>query len=154
MGLMRRMLVCVCLLLAACERDNPGGPGGDGDGGVAPTDDLAFDRDAFYIDDPPPMYCALDGGLLTPPPPPGGTLDCPDDKNREGCPCPAEGMTASCWPGARKNRNLGICKDGMTTCQRRSEVQLGWGPCMGYVLPLSPPGNGANSCECFSHGLW
>ncbi len=151
---MGRIFVCALFLLSACEHDNPGGPGGPGDGdGGAPYDDLSFDNDALYVQDPPPMYCALDGGMLTPPPPPGGTLDCPDDKNREGCPCPAEGMTAACWPGARKNRHLGICKDGMTTCTRRSELQLGWGPCIGAVLP-NPGAGGANACECFSHGLW
>src|SRR5262245_14556904 len=130
---MRTMACFLVLAGAGCDHDT----GGVGDGGnPGMLDDLSVDRDAFYIQDPPPMYCSLDGGTIPPPPPPGGTLECPDDKNREGCECPTEGMTAACWPGARKNRNLGICKDGTTTCRRTAELQLTWGPCVGYVLPV------------------
>jgi len=125
------------------------------DGGVVGNDDLAFDKDAFFIQDPPPRYCALDGGApFTPPPLPGGTLDCPDDKNREGCPCPEEGKSAPCWPGARANRNLGICMDGTTTCKRYGEITLAWGECVGYVLPDPGATGGAEACQCFSHGQW
>jgi hypothetical protein len=122
------------------------------DGGVPPAD-LKFDSDAFWAKDPPPMYCALDGGAFPPPMVPGGTPDCPDDKNREGCPCPKDGMTAACWPGLRANRNLGICMDGTTTCQAFGELGLAWGPCMGYVLP-DPNGTGKSACTCFSGGQW
>jgi hypothetical protein len=149
---MRTIACLLVLAAAACDRDS-GGNNGNGDGGSGGSDDLSVDQDAFYIQDPPPMYCTLDGGTIPPPPPPGGTLECPDDKNRQGCPCPAESMTASCWPGARKNRNLGICKDGMTTCVRTAEVQLAWGPCVGYVLPV-PGAKGRDACECFSQGIW
>jgi hypothetical protein len=156
---MKRVLLGVMLLTAACDSSNDrldggSGGGGNGDGGGALSDDLSFDNDAFYINDPPQMFCSLDGGVFPPPKPPGGTLDCPDDKNREGCPCPAEGMTAACWPGARANRNLGICKDGMTTCVRQGEISLGWGPCMGYQLPTPGVTDGAQACKCFSHGTW
>lgn len=124
------------------------------DGFVSPEDDSAFDQDAFFIQDPPVMYCGLDGGGFAPPPLPGGTLACPDDKNLQGCPCTAEGMTAPCWPGARKNRNLGICKDGMTTCTQLTETNLSWGACVGAVLPLPNATSGADACDCFSHGFW
>jgi hypothetical protein len=125
------------------------------DGGTPPTaDDLAFDRDAFFITDPPPKYCAIDGGNFTPPPLPTGTLDCPSDKNREGCPCPTEGMKAPCWPGARANRNLGICMDGTTVCKNFGEAGLFWDTCVGYVLPDPTATSGADACQCFSHGGW
>src|SRR5262249_46544804 len=106
--------------------------------------------DAFWANDPPPMMCGPDSGVT--PKPPGGTPDCPDDKNREGCPCPKEGQTAACWPGFRKNRSKGDCKDGTTTCKKISETELGWGPCEGYVLPSGTTGKAA--CTCFSGGSW
>lgn len=106
--------------------------------------------DAFFANDPPPGMC--DGGL--PPVTPGGTVDCPDDKNREGCPCKNAGETAACWPGLRKNRNRGVCKDGMTTCQAKGEVSAAWGPCVGYVLPTEGATTGAAACKCFSGGQW
>jgi hypothetical protein len=100
------------------------------------------------------MYCGLDGGNFMPPPIPGGTLECPDDKNLEGCPCQTIGMTAPCWPGKRANRNLGQCKDGTTTCTQGTEVQNTWGPCVGYVLPDPNATQGAAACQCFSQGFW
>src|SRR5262245_12681350 len=78
------------------------------DGGTPGPKDLSFDKDAFWAQDPPPMTCGLDGSMLPLPPLPGGTPDCPDDKNRQGCPCTKPGTQAACWPGLRKNRNLGI----------------------------------------------
>jgi hypothetical protein len=119
--------------------------------GNAP-DDLALNEDAFFVNDPPVMYCGIDGGM--PPPQPGGTPQCPDDKNLEGCPCPSVGTTASCWPGLRANRHLGICMDGTTTCAQKGEFDPTWGPCMGAVLPAPGATEGANACKCFSHGLW
>jgi hypothetical protein len=120
---------------------------------IGAADDLAVDKDAFFINDPPPKYCALDGGMFTPPTPPGGTLACPDDKNLEGCPCNTLGATASCWPGLRANRNLGMCMDGMTTCVQAGETTAAWGPCQGAVLPV-PGAAGAAGCQCFSEGIW
>jgi hypothetical protein len=105
--------------------------------------------DAFWADDPPPKMCG-DSGVM--PVVPGGTPECPDDKNREGCPCLKEGETATCWPGYRKNRNRGICKDGTTTCTRKGETTLAWGPCEGYQLPTGTTGKEA--CTCFSGGVW
>jgi len=109
-----------------------------------------YGAEAFWADDPPPASCG-DSGVT--PPVPGGTPECPDDKNREGCPCLTEGKTAACWPGYRKNRNHGICKDGTTTCVRH-EADLTWGPCNGYVLPTDPTGTGKAACTCFSGGTW
>lgn len=132
--------------------------GGDGTSGTDVgfnIDAKAFDTsapdygaDAFWADDPPPATCG-DTGVT--PKPPGGTPECPDDKNREGCPCTGEGTTAKCWPGFRKNRNHGSCKDGTTTCTRH-EANLTWGPCTGYVLPSGTTGKAA--CTCFSGGTW
>jgi hypothetical protein len=134
------------------------GTGGGDDGGVhdryIPVEPPTYDPDAFFINDPPPPVCPLDGGMQQPPMSPGGTPDCPDDKNRQGCPCPMLGMHAACWPGARKNRDLGQCKDGMTVCQTSPEGSLHWGECMGYVLPDPNATAGAAACECFSQGTW
>jgi hypothetical protein len=124
-------------------------PRGDG---FVPPDDLFFSSDAFWAEDPPPMFCALDGG--TPPKVPGGTPQCPDDKNREGCPCTKAGETVPCWPGLRVNRGLGQCMDGTTTCQMFGELGLAWGPCKGYVLPTPGATGGRAACKCFSGGTW
>ena len=157
------------LFVAGCGAAARGGSGGDNldmgagggnhlpdlnGGGGGGGNDLRFDPDAYWAQDPPIMYCNLDGGAFPPPKPPGGTPECPDDKNREGCDCPTEGKTASCWPGLRANRNLGICMDGTTTCQKIGETALGWGPCMNYVLPTDGATSGKEACKCFSAGQW
>ena len=166
----------ISFVAAACGSsgaDNGFGNGGDGgsgddgsvgdDGGTNPGDanfmmgdgsnDSAIDPDAFFANDPPPMWCGPDGGGNRPPPP-GGTVECPDDKNRQGCPCTTAGQTAACWPGLRVNRNVGICKDGMTTCVTKGETQKVWGPCTGAVLPLPGATKGKDACKCFSAGQW
>jgi hypothetical protein len=114
-----------------------------------PSDGPQFDPDAFWANDPPPKQC-MDGGMN--PPPPGGTPECPDDKNRQGCPCFELGKQAACWPGLRKNRNRGICHDGTTTCIQKGENQKVWGPCEGYQLPTGTTGK--DGCLCFSGGQW
>lgn len=129
---------------------NPGG-GFDNDGGG----DGALDPDAYFFKDPPPKWCGPDGGadgggVIVP----GGTPDCPDDKNRTGCSCPREGMQAPCWPGPRSTRNLGVCKDGVTTCLRSGELSQAWGPCVGAVLPVPGVTKGREACKCFSQGEW
>jgi hypothetical protein len=156
-----RLLLGAVFLLSACGnvtrtgRDGGTTGGGEdlsGGGGGGGNADLTFDPNAFWAQDPPLMYClGFDGGT---PPLPGGTPDCPDDKNREGCPCPTVGMSASCWPGLRANRNLGQCMDGMTTCNKVGELSQAWGPCMGYVLPDPNATAGAAACKCFSQGRW
>jgi hypothetical protein len=109
--------------------------------------------DAFYIDDPPASVCDEDGGRM-PAPEVGGTPECPDDKNREGCPCGEIGAQAACWPGLRINRGVGRCRDGMTTCQEGFEFGNRWGPCEGYRLPLEGATQGVDACRCFSNGVW
>jgi hypothetical protein len=132
---------------------NDAGTGSADAAGNPEIPDQSFNSDAFWAQDPPPMYCGLDGGMLPPPPPPGGTPQCPDDKNRQGCPCNTPGDSAACWPGLRKNRGLGICKDGTTSCIQ-TEVGAQWGQCVGYVLPDPGATSGADACECFSAGTW
>lgn len=132
-----------------------GGGGGQAGGGGAdagPRDGGAIDPNAFWQNDPPPMWCGPDGGS-TPPPVPGGTPECPDDKNRQGCPCPTVGTQAPCWPGLRANRNLGACHDGTTTCTATGEFGSVWGPCVGFVAPVDG-GAGTAACNCFSAGQW
>ena len=129
------------------------GEPGDGtfadDGGPL---DGAYDPDAFWAQDPPPKFCGPDAAGT--PPTPGGTPACPSDKNREGCPCPVPGDTAPCWPGLRANRNLGICKDGVTTCNQIGEFSRTWGPCKNYVPPVAGATKGKEACKCFSAGQW
>jgi hypothetical protein len=85
---------------------------------------------------------------------PGGTPDCPGDKNREGCPCPEEGLEADCWPGERRHRDHGICRDGRTVCRKSDEFGLRWGECKDYVLPQEDALSGPAACGCFSDGTW
>jgi hypothetical protein len=157
-----RLVPALCLALMACTtsgRNGNGGGMGGAPGGSSPNGgggplDLGLDPNTDWVSDPPPKFCGPDGGTLPPPPMPGGTAECPDDKNREGCPCPQVGMQAPCWPGARAHRGLGICKDGVTTCQIVAEISAVWGHCEGYVLPDPSATDGARACECFSHGQW
>jgi hypothetical protein len=100
------------------------------------------------------MQCLEDGTSGPPPDPPGGTPECPDDKNREGCRCDPIGGTAACWPGLRVNRNRGICQDGTTECLPYDEFTGVWGPCNGYVLPVDGAVRGPGACRCFSAGTW
>jgi hypothetical protein len=134
-----------------------GGGGGLGaDGGINIPDSQVKDysADQFFVDDPPPQACD-GGGKVTVP---GGTPECPDDKNFEGCPCLKAGETAACWPGYRKNRNHGNCKDGQTTCMVQGENKYVWGECKGFTgidatgKPLGTTGKAA--CTCFSGGYW
>jgi hypothetical protein len=129
--------------------DESGGLGDDAMISIDSAPPMEVSADAFWADDPPPKMCG-DSGVA--PVVPGGTPECPDDKNREGCACPKEGQTASCWPGFRKNRNRGSCKDGTTTCVRKGETNMVWGPCEGYVLPSGT--TGPEACTCFSGGSW
>lgn len=108
--------------------------------------------DAFFINDPPPPYCGPAGNM--PAEIPTGTLQCPSDKNREGCPCPEVGATAPCWPGQRLNRDHGICHDGTAVCQNAGEFGLRWSACDGYVLPTEGALSGPEACGCFSKGSW
>jgi hypothetical protein len=142
-------------LVAACgttssefdENGERGSGGGDpfGNNGAPPQDDL-------YKNDPPPQWCGPAGQPV--PPPPGGTLDCPDDKNKPGCFCANLGEKAACWTGLRAHRNLGICKDGTTTCVKKNENEAAWGPCEGQVLPNPSAKEGVAACKCFSEGQW
>jgi hypothetical protein len=120
---------------------------------VSVPDAGSLSPDAFFIDDPEPPYCGEDGKMRQPAPI-GGTRACPEDKNREGCPCTTPGQQALCWPGQRLNRNHGVCRDGMTTCQVGFEFGHTWGRCEGYVLPVEEAMEGPNACRCFSSGLW
>jgi len=141
--------------------------GGDNDGGVTGDDSSVSlndayvplldgtaepNWDAFFLEDPPPEYCGPDEGEE--PELPGGTPECPDDKNREGCYCHNPGENAPCWPGLRANRNRGICRDGVTECIIDGEFGGRWGPCIGYVLPDPDAVMGPAACRCFSAGRW
>jgi hypothetical protein len=127
--------------------------------GPAPTYDASVDlqpvganSDAFFINDPPPPYCGPDE--VDPGDPITGSVDCPSDKNRQGCPCENAGEVAACWPGKRIHRDHGICQDGTTMCTATQEFGLLWGPCEEYVLPMEGALAGPDACRCFSAGTW
>jgi hypothetical protein len=135
--------------------DLDAGPEGFNDSGDhPPPPEPEPNPDAFWVDDPPPMQCLEDGSMGPLPDPPGGTPECPDDRNREGCRCDSVGEDAPCWPGRRVNRNRGICRDGTTTCEMFDEFGGAWGECRGYVLPTEGVIRGPGACRCFSEGTW
>ncbi len=146
------------------DGDGASGSGGDDAFGNADPDEALPDADAlmmpmpnpdaFWEDDPPPMMCLEDGSSGPPAVAPGGTPECPDDKNREGCPCDEVGERAECWPGLRANRNRGICRDGATTCEPFGEFGGAWGECIGYILPIEGEVTGSAACRCFAQGSW
>ena len=151
--------------LVACGSDNSGsgssddsdsGNGGPGqvfaEGGFGGGEASAVDGGNVFANDPLPTYCVLDAGMT--PPPVTGTEACPSDKNLPGCGCTTAGQTAACWTGLRKNRDLGQCMDGMTTCEKSGEIGLAWGPCTGEVLPDPSATKGKAACQCFSAGQW
>ena len=141
-------------VVIACGSD--GSTFGDGGSGpVAVFSDASFGSDDSaandpYANDPPPQYCGPDGGAA---PVVTGTAACPDDKNKPGCSCSTPGATAACWTGLRADRNLGVCKDGTTTCGKSTETSNVWGDCVGEVLP-TVGATGAAACSCFSAGTW
>jgi hypothetical protein len=124
-------------------------------GGTGADGRVRINPDAFFAEDPPPVMCLSDGGRVPVDVGVNPATDdprCPPDKNREGCPCARDGMTASCWTGLRINRGRGQCRDGMTTCQG-GEFPV-WGPCQGAVLPTPGVTRGPGACNCFSEGTW
>ena len=120
--------------------------------GQGDDDAGSFEADDFWEKDPPPQWCGK--GKAPPDAVPGGTPECPSDKNKEGCPCPEIGAEAPCWPGLRKDRHLGICKDGVTRCEAMGELDKAWGPCKGAVKPKKGATKGGEACACFSKGTW
>jgi hypothetical protein len=127
--------------------------GSFGEGGI--------DGGDLYANDPlPPLCPAPDTAACcaspNPPKDPSvtGTVDCPSDKNKPGCGCTTPGQQAPCWTGLRANRNLGVCKDGVTTCTAINETSYAWGECVGQVLPTAGATKGPAACRCFSAGAW
>ena len=122
-----------------------------GEGGFTGDGSTSTSTVDLYKKDPLPGYCGPDQAAK--PPPITGSEECPDDKNKPGCGCATAGETAPCWEGFRRHRGLGICTDGVATCQRKSETLNVWGECVGQVLP-KVGGKGAEACSCFSAGTW
>ena len=131
-----------------------GSSGSAGSAGSAGSVQLGGNGGApdLFVNDPAPPVCPG----VPPAPPVTGSVDCPSDKNRQGCPCAVAGAQAPCWPGYRKNRERGICHDGVTTCTKLDETQNTWGACEGYVLPRkdAEAKDAKDRCECFSGGQW
>jgi hypothetical protein len=50
------------------------------------------------------------------------------------CSC-SPGQRQACWPGARGQRNVGACEDGVQACIATDSEFPKWGPCEGAVLP-------------------
>lgn len=106
--------------------------------------------DGYFVEEPMPMACPGGPAMV---PQVSGTPECPSDKNHMGCACSPANQSAACWPGARKNRNRGICKDGITTC-KPTQGGPQWGSCEGFVLPDLKGQTPKERCECFSGGQW
>ncbi len=145
------------ILLVACSSSqrNYGGPAPDAGAPAIERpnqEEESYEADDFWENDPPPQWCGP--GKAPANAIPGGTPECPDDKNKEGCPCDKVGEEAPCWPGLRKNRNLGICKDGVAHCEADGEFGKKWSACKGAVKPRSGATKGADACTCFSKGKW
>jgi hypothetical protein len=164
-----RAFVCATLaLLASCSLSSSPKEGGGARGRSTPLDTpdnpdnavldanlpVETDGDDFFIDDPAPAMCGPNGKRTEAAQAKNETINCPEDKNRRGCPCEHPGEKAACWPGKRVNRNHGRCKDGTTTCRMDTEFDARWGPCEGYVLPDENATEGADACRCFSSGQW
>jgi hypothetical protein len=161
------ILTMTCLLsssVAACGTDGGNGqfPDGQSSSGQQASGGMSSgfggvqdagkpDVDQFAVD-PPPPWCGPAGQPV--PAKPGGTLECPDDKNKPGCPCTTLDQEVACWTGLRKHRGLGQCKDGKAKCIRTSENTFGWSACEGQVLPQAGATKGAPACGCFSKGQW
>lgn len=145
-------------LVIACGSDGDESKFKDPDAAVGTFGDSGFNRETggddpsgeLYKNDPFPNWCGQDGGAA---PKIGGTVECPDDKNKPGCGCETLGQEAACWTGLRKNRNLGQCHDGKTVCKKAGENNNVWGECDGQRLPTANS-TGAEACSCFSVGLW
>ena len=152
----------VAFTAAACGSNNGklftnnGGDAGDlgPDNGDPDLSDGGFTLDALAAADPPNQWCGPDADAPPPLPTIGGSPECPSDKNLEGCPCSTPGQSAPCWPGLRKNRDVGQCKDGTALCSPFGEVGNQWGPCVGAVLPDPNATSGPATCDCFSEGQW
>ena len=144
---------------SSTTREGAGAEQADAGGGApafvddANPEEKTYSPEEIWATDPPPKWCGPANGEPAPPPP-GGTPECPDDKNREGCPCKKVGDTAKCWPGKRQNRNLGVCQDGTTRCEANGELGKAWGKCEGFVLPDKEATKGKDACKCFSQGQW
>jgi hypothetical protein len=153
---MAQLALVGCAPARSADDDDDDDDTGSNEETESPAEVPEPDPDAFFAEDPPPQYCGPDGEPSEPAELPGGTPECPDDKNREGCPCDYDqlGQEAPCWPGLRVNRNRGICQDGVTVCQEFNEFSGAWGACEGYVLPEEGAELGPGACRCFSEGRW
>jgi hypothetical protein len=55
--------------------------------------------------------------------------------DQQGCPCTI-GEHVACYTGPAASRNIGMCHDGLETCQAGSEFNS-FGSCVGEVLPAT-----------------
>lgn len=150
-------VACLLLVVACGDGTTRSFVSGSPDGGsptISRPDDAPeeFGADDFWETDPPPAWCGP--GKAPKDQVPGGTPECPSDKNKEGCPCTTLGEEAPCWPGLRKQRGLGVCKDGVTRCEADGEIGKVWGACKGAVKPRAGAKSGKDACACFSKGRW
>jgi hypothetical protein len=62
----------------------------------------------------------------------------------EGCVCSAINETRPCFTGPPDRRNIGVCADGIETC----DEFLRWGACVGGISPSTEACDGAdNDCD-------
>ena len=78
----------------------------------------------------------------------GGGPTCADPNTpTPGCSCPTAGATAPCWTGPANLRNVGVCKDGVITCEKKGEFSV-WSACAGERLPSSQGVDAACQPKC------
>ena len=79
------------------------------------------------------------------------------NEHQEGCSCSTPGATMVCFTGPASDRNRGMCKDGMQTCQALGELSSAWGACEGQVLDCGTGGGGetfsGNECGQIAVGI-
>jgi len=114
-------LIVIAFAFAACNADTGrmlGGTTGGTTGGGPRDLSAAENGDMALPDGGPNMSCLADA---------------PD---QAGCSCPMMGATRPCYPADPSTRNIGVCKDGMQTCDGSGEFAA-WGMCTGAVTPVA-----------------
>jgi hypothetical protein len=72
---------------------------------------------------------------MRPPPPASGCES--NALDQENCSCDKPGATRPCYSADPKTRNVGMCKDGIQTCNGIAGAEFGgkYGPCKEQVVP-------------------
>ncbi|MCB9643779.1 MAG: hypothetical protein H6728_11960 [Myxococcales bacterium] len=78
--------------------------------------------------------------------------DCDGQLDLTPCTC-EQGTTRPCYLGPLGTEGKGICKAGTQTCVARADGSMGWGFCVGQVLPKAEEELGCNGKDDDCDGL-